>query len=561
MRRHEANGPSLFEGIPKSSRFWDITKIGASFFAISKFLNLEAKMRKITLALLIVVVGLFMAGCGSQSSTTSTNNPPGNITPVGMTITDTPPQGVTVLFFQLSITGATLTSSTGTQVSLLSSTNPIPINVSQLQSELFFLGAANVAGGTYNNLSVTFANPQLTILNASDTNISSTCPVGQVCQITPSLTTGSSWTVSFSSTSTPPFSVTLTPNSPVAFKLDIHLDTVIQNDLTLDLSIANGVTVSVISPPSPRLGKLRGTIQTVNTSSNDFTLQTWEGRTFTIDVNSSTTYENFPINTTTCTTEGFGCLAAGQYVKVAVTLQSDGSLLATDVDYLAPSAQLSVEGTIIGLSTSNGNTIMDLILQWEPSSSMSNMLPLGHFAQVTVPSTGVNYSIDWNGFTFTAPSGVTFSPSFASASDLQVGQQVTVVVQGTVNTSGAAASTAFGLPGLTFTASDITLEASQITGTVASQPNTTLLSFTLATFPVFFVPPSSTPGSPPPWAPVIITVQTTSATTLTNFSSLSSLEVNNVVSVDGWVFSTPTGATPITVVADQVILRTGVPLF
>jgi NAD kinase len=35
-----------------------------------------------------------------------------------------------------------------------------------------------------------------------------------------------------------------------------------------------------------------------------------------------------------------------------------------------------------------------------------------------------------------------------------------------------------------------------------------------------------------------------------------------VVSVDGWVFSTPTGATPITVAADQVILRTGVtPLF
>jgi hypothetical protein len=270
-------------------------------------------------------------------------------------------------------------------------------------------------------------------------------------------------------------------------------------------------------------------------------------------VNSSTTYENFPINTTTCTTEGFGCLAAGQYVKVRVTLQSDGSLLATDVDYLAPSAQLSVEGTIIGLSTSNGNTIMDLILQWEPSNSMSNMLPLGRFAQVTVPPTGVTYAI--NNDDFVLPGGL----SFASASDLVVGQQVLVVVQGTVNTSssGAAVSTAFGLPGLTFTASDITLEASQITGTVASVANVSSGSFTLATFPVFFLPPSSTPGSPPPWEPVIITVQTTSATTLTNFTSLSDLVVNNVVSVHGWVFSTPTGATQITVAADQVILRTG----
>ena len=520
-------------------------------------------MRRITLALLIVVVGLFMAGCGSQSSTTS-NNPPGNTAPVGMTITDTPPQGVTVLFFQLSITGATLTSSTGTQVSLLSSTNPIPVNVSQLQSELFFLGATNVAGGTYNNLSVTFANPQLTIYNGSGSAIGS-CANDTVCQITPSLTTGSSWTVSFSSTSTPPFSVTLTAASPVAFKLDIHLDTVIQSDLSLDLSVPNGVTVSVISPPPPRLGKVRGTIQTVTSSSGSssgqFTLQTWWGRTFTIDVNGSTNYENFPTGANCTDTAGsIGCLAAGQYVKVTVTLQSDGSLLATDVDYLAPSAQLSVEGTIIGLSTSNGNTIMDLILLWEPSSSMSNMLPLGHFAQVTVPPTA-SYAINWNGFTFTAPSGVTLS--FASASDLQVGQQVLVVVQGTVNTSGAAVSSAFGPPGVTFTASDITLETSQITGTVASVP-TSSGSFTLATFPVFFVPPSATPGSPPSWAPVIITVQTSAngATTLTNFSSLSTLAVNNVVSVDGWVFSTPPPTGAITVAADQVILRTGVtPLF
>jgi hypothetical protein len=469
-----------------------------------------------------------------------------------MTITDTPPQGVTVLFFQLSITGATLTSSTGTQVSLLSSTNPIPVNVSQLQSELFFLGAANVASGTYNNLSVTFANPQLTIYNGSGSAIGS-CANDTVCQITPGTSGTSPLTVSFSSTSTPPFSVTLTAASPVAFKLDIHLDTVIQNDLTLDLSVPNGVTVSVMSPPSPRLGKLRGTIQTVNTSS--FTVQTWEGRTFTIDVNGSTTYENFPINTTTCTTEGFGCLAAGQYVKVTVTLQSDGSLLATDVDYLAPSAQLSVEGIIIGLSTSSTGNTMDLVLLWEPSNSMSNMLPLGHFAQVTVPSTA-SYAINDDGFTL--PGGL----SFASWSDLVVGQQVMVVVQGTVNTSGAAVSTAFGPPGVTFTASDITLETSQITGTVASVANVSSGSFTLATFPVFFVPPSSTPGSPPPWAPVIITVQTTSATTLTNFTSLSTLAVENVVSVDGWVFSTPTGATPITVAADQVILRAGVtPLF
>jgi hypothetical protein len=38
--------------------------------------------------------------------------------------------------------------------------------------------------------------------------------------------------------------------------------------------------------------------------------------------------------------------------------------------------------------------------------------------------------------------------------------------------------------------------------------------------------------------------------------------VNNVVSVHGWVFSTPSGATTTTVAADTVVLRTGAtPLF
>jgi hypothetical protein len=525
-------------------------------------------MRKVTLALLTVVVGLFMAGCGNQSSTTSTtNNPSGNTAPVGMTVTDTPPDGVTVLFFQLNITGATLTpqSTSAKPVSLLSSTYPIPVNVAQLQSELFFLGNANVPAGAYSGLQVTFANPQLTIYNASDTNISSTCPVGQVCQITPGLADASTLTVTFSAP-TPPFPVTLIASSPLAFKLDIHLDTVIQSDLTLNLSVPNGVTISEISPPSPGapipgLGKLRGTIQTVNTSSNAFTLQTWAGRTFTIDVNSSTTYENFPSSSTcSVSAESFGCLAPGQYVKVTVTLQSDGTLLATEVDYIAPSAQLSVEGTIIGLSTSNGNTIMHLILQWEPSSSMSNTLPLGHHARVIVPST-CTYA--WSGGT-SIPDGFTF----ASASDLVVGQQVLVVVQGTVNTSSsdATGSTAFGRSAVTFTASSITLEPSQITGTVASTPDASTGTFTLATMPVFFVPPSATPGGAPPWAPVIITVQTQTTTTYTNLTpdNFSGLAINNVVSVEGWVFSTPSASPSptITVLAEAVVGRPGViPLF
>ena len=65
-------------------------------------------MRRAAQCSFIAVFLLFMSGCGSQSSvgTTPIGNPNPAEVPVSLTITDTPPAGVTVLFFQLSITGS-----------------------------------------------------------------------------------------------------------------------------------------------------------------------------------------------------------------------------------------------------------------------------------------------------------------------------------------------------------------------------------------------------------------------------------------------------------------------
>jgi hypothetical protein len=420
-------------------------------------------MRRAAQFLIIGVFLLFVSGCGSQSQFTPP--PPNNANPadvpVSITITDTPPAGVTVLFFQLSITGATLTSSSGTSVSLLPSTNPIPVNITQLQTESAFLGSKNVPAGTYTGLSLTFSpNTQLTIFNGSTTTygtVANPCAPNKVCKLTPTPTKlGLTFTTS-------PFPVTLAANSPLAFKLDIHLDTVIQQDLSVDLTATNGVTISKLSlPPSGgRLGKLTGIIQSVNASAspNSFTLLSGDDRTFNIAVNSSTTYK-YP--TSVCSTNNFACLAAQQIVKVEVSLQTGGTLLAVEVDYVQPIGQVVVEGNIIRLSTSGGNTLMDMILQKGPPTASA--LPFGGRATVTVPPTGVTYAVD-NG-SFTIPSGLTF----AGASNLLVGQQVEVVIQGPVTTSsGSGNSTSYASPGeITFTTNSITLEPSQITGSVAA---------------------------------------------------------------------------------------------
>lgn len=525
-------------------------------------------MRKAALLLFTIVFFLFMSGCGSQSQPQVTSTPPttpatANV-PVSLSVTDTPPAGVTVLFFQLDITGAALTTSSSGTVSLLSSTNPIPVNVTQLQTDTAFVGNASVAAGSYNGLDVTFSNPQLTIYNGTGSTIGSganACANNTVCELQPS------GTLSVTLNSNPPFPVTLTASSPLAFILDIHLDTVIQPDLSVNLGVTNGVTISQLpSPPSgqpvPHLGHLTGTIESINTSTtpNGFTLQSGDGRTFTIDVNSSTTYANFP-SSSSCTTsaETFSCLATQQVVKVEMSEQTDGTLLASEVDFVQLASQTAVEGNIIRLRTSGGNTQMDLIIQNGPSAPST--LPMGHRVTVTVPTSGVTYAIDSDNFTL--PSGLSLS-DFASASDLVVGQDVTVVIQGSVTpASGSGSWTPWSGPGpATFTTNSITLEPSQITGSVGTV-DVSAMSFTFGTFPNFFVPPSSSTASGPPWSPFNITVLTTSATAFTNLTpdTISGLAANDVVSVQGWLFLSPTQPTctagpwcpPATMVAAEAV--------
>jgi hypothetical protein len=501
-------------------------------------------MRRAALFPFIIVFLLLMSGCGSQSSVTSntTNFGPIKAALVSLTVTDSPPAGVTVLFFQLSISAATLTPSSVGGVSLLPSNNgisePIPVNVTQLQTDSAFLGTGPVPPGTYTGLSVTFSeSSQLTIYNGSGAAIGS-CANNSVCQLTPVPAPLTLAFPSAGSSSTAPFPTDLSLNSPVAFQLDIHLDTVIQPDLTVNLGATNGVTLSELpTPPSgapvSALGHMIGTIQAVSStaSPNEFVLQTGDGGNFTIDVGSNTTYSDFP--SSACSTETFPCLAPQQIVKVELSLQTGGTLLASEVKYLQPAGRMVVEGDIIRLSVSEAGTLIDIVLQQGPPTPTPDTLPYGQRATVTVPATGVTYAVDSGSFTI--PNGL----SFAGASDLFVGQQVLVVaVPGSLTTTSASGSSTpwAGPAATTFTASSITLEPSQITGSV-----TEIIAggfFTLSTYPDYFLPTYQ--SSPISWYPasVAVTVQTNSETAFTNFTpdSISGLAVNDVVSVEGWVF-------------------------
>ena len=367
-----------------------------------------------------------LTGCGSSSlisSSGSGGNQSATTVPVSLTMTDDPPAGVSVLFFQVSLTAASLTpaSTSGSPVSLI--TAPIQVDVTQLQALSAFLSTADVPAGSYSSLNLTFANPQLVIANSSDQSIASTCAVGSVCQLTPTLDNSAS--VELSSA---PFPVTIAANSPLGLLIDFHLNKIIQSDLSVNLAAANGVTIGQVptSAPSqpPPFGSLMGTVESISTSANQFTVRTAWGKTFTIDTNSSTTYNDFPPGPCAtgvcnvvgpCSTANFSCLAVGQIVRVQVSsVETDGDLLAAQITYIQASSQQTVTGTIVDippLPLPTGETVIDLILHQNPTASSG--LPLGGIASVAVWASGISgetattYSIDADGFTL--PSGYAFT--------------------------------------------------------------------------------------------------------------------------------------------------------
>jgi Domain of unknown function (DUF4382) len=504
-------------------------------------------MHRARLFLAVGLILLFLAGCNqapdsSMSTNSSGLNSPGQASQVSLSMTDDPPNGVTVLFFQISLTAAYLTPASGSSnASLLTNNSPVQVDVTQLQALSAFLSTANVPTGTYKSLTLTFANPQLVIFNASDSSIASTCPLNTVCQLTPSIDSSPSLTLSAA-----PFPVSVAQNTPIGFLLDFHLNQVIQSDLTVNLGVTNGVTVDELpsTPPfgPPRFGFLVGTVESVSTNPTQFTLQTRDGRTFTVDTNSSTSYANFP--SSVCAMSNFSCLASGQIVQAQVSsVQMDGTLVAAQVSYVQAASQQVVEGSVIGLSTSNGTTVMKLLLHWSPDAGL---LPFGGVASATVSSTAT-FSVDSSNFTI--PSGL----SFASPSDLLVGQEVQVdVVAGSLANSSNVGR--WAPHSVSFTTDTVELEPSQITGTV-SATDASAASFTITTFPNFFASWSNPNWMS--WTPMTVTVDSTSQTAYEGLStdSFSGLTMDSVVSVRGWLFSTPSAATPSTQVAETVLGR------
>ena len=466
-----------------------------------------------TLAFITALVGcaLLVACNGSMSLNHTANG-----VPMSLTIGDTPPNGVGVLFFEASITGATLqpADSSKPAVSLLNS--PVEVEFGHLQTDTAFLNLANVAPDTYSSMTLTFGNAELTIVNHSGAAIGS-CANNTVCQMTPSFATSTAML------SGAPFPITIDKNSVVGIKLDLNMDSSIQNDL----SIKPAVTIAHVRQRQDtdedhemeEIDEVHGQVTTVGT--NQFTLMNRRsGKSFTVNVDSNTMFEDFDRAGCTATPEDFSCVKMDQILEVRLSENGTGTMLAKRVEFVANAAQMALKGTITSVDSST-QFHMVVFLEEPPVNGISEGSPVAvTIAPNATFQVGGEEMDDHGGFAM-------LGFSFASAADLMVGQDVQIR-PGTVTTANGVS---------TITTDLVRLWPSQISGKVGS------VDSSMGTFTLTNLSPLFTGATPPVNT---IKVQMLTFMEFEDFPNQASLAAGNTVSVKGLLFNTPTTPTLVT---------------
>src|SRR5580704_433845 len=467
--------------------------------------------------LMFLALGAALAGCGGGHTTTSlgAGTPSSGNTPVNLLMTDTPPTGVTLLSFEVTLTSANLEPG---NVPLLS--GPATVEITRLQTETISLSTTNVAinGANYTSLALTFINPTLTFENNTGASITAggiACAAGTVCTVSPTATNQTT-TLTFGSP------LTVSATSPQAVLVDVNLANLFSSALAADFTA--GSSASIITPSSPGLPLTTvedfvGEVQAETTANSTITLGN-SMSSVVATVNSSTVFHDFP--TGTCATPAFACLADNQILSADLSLESNGTLVANNLWFKdADSSDIEVEGVITAVNTATQQFSYVVLIESSPVLNLS---------------VGTVATVHWN----VAPTTTTFVPDdmgvnttgylFAIPADLMAGQEVSVRRNPTSI-------------GNSLNADRVLLRGSRITATVTAPiafPN-----FTINALPSFLVAAGT--------SQIIVSVSTTTGTECAGIANaFSEMPVNGSVSVRAQLF--PNAGTP-TMLASKVVLN------
>ncbi|HXJ45861.1 MAG TPA: DUF5666 domain-containing protein [Candidatus Dormibacteraeota bacterium] len=469
-------------------------------------------MRK---SFLLLAVTFFTVACITGCGGSYTAPPPSGAQAAQMSvsITDTPPAGVTVLSFEVTVTGASLSPG---GVDLLAGKTPPRLEVKNLETESAFLSTLSIPAGTYTGLALTFANPELTFLNNTGAALAG-CAVGAVCEIMP--------TGTLSSTVSGNFVVTAGMQSGIL--IDLNLASLLSSTLGVDFSASGAVSATQQTKQAE--GELED-LEDVNgilksPANNQFTLQTTDMGNITVSVDASTEFSDFE----SCTAANFSCLVDGQSVEVDLALMGTGTFLAKKVelhDNVAEAADDELDGVV---SKVDSGTQFELVVLDE-LRNITNV-SVGNPVIVTLQSSGATFEVDANGLTVPSSLQQAFTAS-GDTSQLIPGQVVEVRVR---STSGGPAPAA-----IMVTTDRVRLRMTQFTATVSGSVAGN--NFNVGTLPGIFTSAGVTS----------IQVQTSSNTNFENVSGASGLADGNTVSLRGLLFAS--APNPV-LIADKVRKR------
>jgi hypothetical protein len=291
--------------------------------------------RFLALSGLLALCGLSLMGCGGGSGTTlSTNSQAGAVFVTGE---DAPLPSV--LSLTLTINSITLTGASNSP-QLVSS--PITVDFARLVGLRAPLAFNAVPADTYTKATFVLSSPVINFLSAVNP---------------PQVGTLNGTFTSPTSTSPQTTSVVVTFPAPMVVGpsglAGMHTEFDIRQSLAVD---GTGQITGVINPvmfveavtatnPEGQITDLTGTILSVNVPGNSLVMQGPFGHQFTVDVDGSTAYNSGFTLATLPTSGGF--------VSLQGTVQTDGSILASDVEFITTDAAF-ISGRILALNPASG---------------------------------------------------------------------------------------------------------------------------------------------------------------------------------------------------------------
>jgi len=314
-------------------------------------------------------------------------------------IRDTPPDGVAVLSFSVAVTGAVLQPG---DVNLV--TNQVLVEINRQQVETALLASLPIPSGTYTSLTVTFANPVLTIQNNSGV-ASGSCANGAICKLSPALAVSS---VHFTDQ---PFPITSKSGSEPVLLLDFDLGKSLSDLGTIDPVVTvEQILPADVSQSGLSVKQVAGKI--TYTGGDDIA----DGASFDLvtalgTITGILDYDLYGTQYVDAKLCGLFYCVQDEVAEVDLRLLSSNRWDAIRVT-LKPPEQPELEGVIVGI---HGDTQFDIVLLHQVPSVAG--LAMGDLVRINLQPGATIEAVDID----PRRNGLLFSGS----SDLLVGQVVT----------------------------------------------------------------------------------------------------------------------------------------